>query len=216
MPGRARLPTDLIKATRPTAASLHRSQATAALRDRTWSGTDREPGGHHPAHRPGPGRGQRHRELRLHRHGQVRGEHWKNCNPDYRKFNDVGGDCTNFISQAPRTGGRKNDTGWYKSHKNWWCNSSNRTTSWINVDYWASFALHGDRAHNLDNVHKLGIGDILQRDFGGNRSMDHSMITTYKSNGVPYLTHHSTNTYRKSVKSLVAQYPRAPYYAFRT
>ncbi|GGX25610.1 hypothetical protein GCM10010383_64920 [Streptomyces lomondensis] len=42
------------------------------------------------------------------------------------------------------------------------------------------------------------------------------MITTYKSGGVPYLTYHSTNTYRKSVKSLVAQYPRATYHAFRT
>jgi hypothetical protein len=143
-------------------------------------------------------------------------KHWKNYNSNYRKFNDVGGDCTNFISQALRAGGWKNNTGWYKSYKNWWYNSSNQTTSWINVNYWASFALHSDRAYNLDNVYKLGIGDILQMDFSGNRSKDHSMITTYKSNGVPYLTYHSTNTYRKSVKSLVAQYPRATYYAFRT
>ncbi|WP_073949301.1 amidase domain-containing protein [Streptomyces kebangsaanensis] len=143
-------------------------------------------------------------------------KYWKKYNPDYRKFNDVGGDCTNFISQALRAGGWKNDTGWYKSYKNWWYNSSNQTTSWINVNYWASFALHSNRAYNLDNVYKLGIGDILQMDFNGNRSKDHSMITTYRSNGVPYLTYHSTNTYRKSVKSLVAQYPRATYYAFRT
>ncbi|MFC5959180.1 amidase domain-containing protein [Streptomyces pratens] len=143
-------------------------------------------------------------------------KYWKNYNPNYRKFSDVGGDCTNFISQALRAGGWKNDTGWYKSYKNWWYNSSNQTTSWINVNYWASFALHSDRAYNLDNVYKLGIGDILQMDFSGNRSKDHSMITTHKSGGVPYLTYHSTNTYRKSVKSLVAQYPRATYYAFRT
>ncbi|NEY33982.1 hypothetical protein GTU99_17545 [Streptomyces sp. PRKS01-65] len=143
-------------------------------------------------------------------------KYWKNYNSNYRKFSDVGGDCTNFISQALRAGGWKNDTGWYKSYKNWWYNSSNQTTSWVNVNYWASFALHSDRAYNLDNVYKLGIGDILQMDFNGNRSKDHSMITTYKSGGVPYLTYHSTNTYRKSVKSLVAQYPRATYYAFRT
>jgi hypothetical protein len=42
------------------------------------------------------------------------------------------------------------------------------------------------------------------------------MITTHRSGGVPYLTHHSSNTYRKSVRSLVAQYPNATYYAFRT
>jgi hypothetical protein len=143
-------------------------------------------------------------------------KHWKNYNSSYRKFNDVGGDCTNFISQALRAGGWKNDTGWYKSYKNWWYNSSNQTTSWVNVNYWASFALHSDRAYNLDNVYKLGIGDILQMDFTGNRSKDHSMITTYRSGGVPYLTYHSTNTYRKSVRSIVAQYPNAKYYAFRT
>jgi hypothetical protein len=143
-------------------------------------------------------------------------KYWKNYNSNYRKFNNVGGDCTNFISQALRAGGWKNDTGWYKSYKNWWYNSSNQTTSWVNVNYWASFALHSDRAYNLDNVYKLGIGDILQMDFTGNRSKDHSMITTYKSGGTPYLTYHSTNTYRKSVRSLVAQYPNATYYAFRT
>ncbi|MFJ4688842.1 amidase domain-containing protein [Streptomyces sp. NPDC088789] len=143
-------------------------------------------------------------------------KYWKNYNPSYRKFSDVGGDCTNFISQALRAGGWKNDTGWYRSYKNWWYNSSNQTTSWVNVNYWASFALYSDRAYNLDNVYKLGIGDILQMDFTGNRSKDHSMITTYKSGGVPYLTYHSTNTYRKSVRSIVAQYPNAKYYAFRT
>ncbi|MGW1881175.1 amidase domain-containing protein [Streptomyces sp. NPDC001970] len=143
-------------------------------------------------------------------------KYWKNYNSSYRKFNDVGGDCTNFISQSLRAGGWKNDTGWYKSYKNWWYNSSNQTTSWVNVNYWASFALYSDRAYNLDNVYKLGIGDILQMDFSNNGSKDHSMITTYKSGGVPYLTYHSTNTYRKSVASIVASNPRATYYAFRT
>ncbi|KUL20853.1 amidase domain-containing protein [Streptomyces regalis] len=143
-------------------------------------------------------------------------KYWKNYNSNYRKFNNVGGDCTNFISQALRAGGWKNDTGWYKSYKNWWYNSSNQTTSWVNVNYWASFALYSDRAYNLDNVYKLGVGDILQMDFTGNRSKDHSMIVTYRSGGVPYLTYHSQNTYRKSVRSLVAHYPNATYYAFRT
>ena len=55
----------------------------------------------------------------------------------------------------------------------------------------------------------MGDLGILQMDFAGNRSKDHSMIATYRSGGVPYLTYHSTNTYRKSVRSLVAQYPNA-------
>ncbi|MEV8535267.1 amidase domain-containing protein [Streptomyces sp. NPDC051211] len=144
-------------------------------------------------------------------------KYWKNYNPAYRKFNDVGGDCTNFISQSLRAGGWKNDTGWYKSYKNWWYNSANQTTSWVNVNYWASFALYSKRTYNLSNVYHLGVGDILQMDFSGNGSKDHSMITTYRSSrGVPYLTYHSNNTYRKSVSSIVAQNPGAKYYAFRT
>ncbi|MCM2387264.1 amidase domain-containing protein [Streptomyces albipurpureus] len=142
--------------------------------------------------------------------------YWRNYNSSYRTFNDVGGDCTNFISQALRAGGWKNNTGWYRSYKNWWYNSANQTTSWVNVNYWASFALHSGRAYNLSNVYYMGVGDILQMDFSNNGSKDHSMITSYVSGGVPYLTYHSTNTYRKSVASIVASNPRATYYAFRT
>ncbi|WP_432115010.1 amidase domain-containing protein [Streptomyces sp. S1] len=144
-------------------------------------------------------------------------KYWKNYNPSYRTFNGVGGDCTNFISQSLRAGGWKNDTGWYKSYENWWYNSANQTWSWTGVDYWASFARHSKRAYNLTNVYHMGVGDILQMDFNGNGSKDHSMITTYRSSsGVPYLTYHSNNTYRKSVASIVAANPRATYYAFRT
>lgn len=43
------------------------------------------------------------------------------------------------------------------------------------------------------------------------------MMVTYRSNaGMPYLTYHSTNTYRKSLASIIASYPDAIYYAYRT
>ncbi|MFD3514177.1 amidase domain-containing protein [Streptomyces sp. NPDC058657] len=143
--------------------------------------------------------------------------YWKNYNPSYRRFNDVGGDCTNFISQALKAGGWAHDTGLYTDYRNWWYNSLNQTRSWVNVNYWASFALHSKRTYNLSNVYQMGLGDILQMDFSNNGSKDHSMITTYRSSrGVPYLTYHSKETYRKSVASIVASNPRAIYYAFRT
>ncbi|MFJ2743605.1 amidase domain-containing protein [Streptomyces sp. NPDC087440] len=143
--------------------------------------------------------------------------HWKNYNKSYRRFSDVGGDCTNFISQALRAGGWAHDTGLYTDYRNWWYNSLNQSRSWVNVNYWASFALHSKRTYNLKNVYQLARGDILQMDFSNNGSKDHSMITTYRSaSGVPYLTYHSRDTYRKSVASIVASNPRAIYYAFRT
>ncbi len=43
------------------------------------------------------------------------------------------------------------------------------------------------------------------------------MIVTYRSpQGVPYVSYHSTNTYNRSVASLIASYPNAAYYAYRT
>jgi hypothetical protein len=42
------------------------------------------------------------------------------------------------------------------------------------------------------------------------------MVTYRSSSGVPYLTYHSVNTYRKSLASILASYPRSYYYAYRT
>ncbi|MEV6649044.1 amidase domain-containing protein [Streptomyces sp. NPDC051219] len=143
--------------------------------------------------------------------------YWKNYNPAYRKFNDAGGDCTNFISQALKAGGWKHDSGLYSDYRNWWYDASYQTNSWVGADDWAWFTLHHKRATNLTNVYQLGVGDIMQMDFNRDGSKDHSMIATHRSrSGVPYLTYHSTNTYRKSVASIVASNPRAIYFAYRT
>lgn len=144
-------------------------------------------------------------------------KYWKNYNPAYRKFNDAGGDCTNFISQALKAGGWKNDSGTYSDYRNWWYNSSNQTVSWVGANEWAWFTLSAKRATNLSNVYQMDVGDILQMDFERDGSKDHSMMTTYRSrSGVPYLTYHSTNTYRKSVASIVASNPGSVYFAYRT
>ena len=63
----------------------------------------------------------------------------------------------------------------------------------------------------------MDIGDVMQMDFDKDGSKDHSMITSYRSaSGVPYVTYHDTDTYRRSVSSLLAAYPNAAYYAYRT
>ncbi|MCP3819421.1 amidase domain-containing protein [Streptomyces sp. A3M-1-3] len=144
-------------------------------------------------------------------------KHWKNYNPAYRKFNDAGGDCTNFISQALKAGGWKHDSGLYSDYRNWWYDASYQTMSWVGADDWAWFTLYSKRASNLSNVYYMGVGDIMQMDFNRDGSKDHSMITTYRSRtGTPYLTYHSTNTYRKSVASIVVSNPNAVYFAYRT
>ncbi|MFI9237313.1 amidase domain-containing protein [Streptomyces sp. NPDC053079] len=144
-------------------------------------------------------------------------KYWRNYNPQYRKFNADGGDCTNFISQALKAGGWKNASGSASDYRAWWYDSSTQSTSWVGANEWSWFTLNAKRATNLSNVYQMDIGDILQMDFDGDGSKDHSMITTYRSRaGVPYLTYHSTNTFRKSVASIIASNPDAVYYAYRT
>lgn len=142
--------------------------------------------------------------------------YWSNYNPDYRSFSDRGGDCTNFISQALNAGGWEHISGLYTDYRYWWYNSLNQTRSWINVDMWASFTLYRGRAYNLQYLDELGLSDILQMDFDGVDGKDHSMIVSYVSSGVAYLTYHTTNTLRRSVWSIYESYPTAVYYAFRT
>ncbi|MCQ8770661.1 amidase domain-containing protein [Streptomyces telluris] len=145
-------------------------------------------------------------------------KYWRNYNPAYRSFNSYGGDCTNFISQALKAGGWKDAAGTDTSdYRKWWYNKSSQSDSWVGANEWSWHTLSTKRATNLSNVYQMDVGDILQMDFDGDGSKDHSMMTTYRSRmGVPYLTYHSTNTYRKSVASIIASYPGAIYYAYRT
>ncbi|GHB51443.1 hypothetical protein GCM10010347_21540 [Streptomyces cirratus] len=144
-------------------------------------------------------------------------KYWSNYNPAYRKFTGAGGDCTNFISQALKAGGWKAVPGSTSDYRNWWYDGTRQSDSWVGANEWAWFTLSNQRAANLANVYQTDVGDIVQVDFNKDGSKDHSMMVTYRSSaGMPYLTYHSTNTYRKSLASIIASYPNAVYYAYRT
>lgn len=144
-------------------------------------------------------------------------KYWSHYNPAYPQFNGGGGDCTNFISQALRAGGWKNAPGVDSDYRTWWSNSSTESYSWVGANEWSWYALSSKRVSNLANVYQLGVGDILQISFNRDGSKDHSTIVTYRSmSGMPYVTYHSNNTYRRSVASLVMSDPHAAYYAYRT
>jgi hypothetical protein len=144
-------------------------------------------------------------------------KYWNNYNPAYRKFNEAGGDCTNFVSQSLRAGGWKNDSGTASDYRNWWYDTSSQTDSWVGVNEWSWFALSSKRTTSLADVYQAEVGDVIQMDFDRDGSKDHTMMVTYRSStGVPYLTYHSVNTYRKSLASILASYPRSYYYAYRT
>lgn len=116
-----------------------------------------------------------------------------------------------------RAGGWANDLGWYRSAENWWYTSAEEIWSWINVDFWASFAYtYSRRVTSLGNVWHMGIGDVLQGDGTRIGNKDHTMMVSYVSGGTPYLTYHSSNRYRRSMNQVSVAWGNAYYSAGRT
>lgn len=146
-------------------------------------------------------------------------KYWSKYNPDYPDFNGAGagGDCTNFVSQALKAGGWKHVPGYTYDFTKWFGNNEIQSDSFVGVNEFSWFALSSKRVTGLANVYQMDIGDVLQMDFDKDGSKDHTMIVTSRNaQGVPFVTYHSTNTYNRSVASLVASYPNAAYYAYRT
>ncbi|MFE7312263.1 amidase domain-containing protein [Streptomyces sp. NPDC057555] len=146
-------------------------------------------------------------------------KYWNRYNPAYPDFSGAGagGDCTNFVSQSLKAGGWKHAPGYATDFHKWFGNSEIQSHSFVGVNEFSWFALSSKRVTSLANVYQMDVGDVLQLDFDRDGSKDHSMIVTKRSQqGMPYVTYHSTNTYNRSVASLVASYPYATYYAYRT
>ena len=84
-------------------------------------------------------------------------------NPAFYDFSDIGGDCTNFVSQCIYAGaGVMNytkDTGWY------YISSSDRTPSWTGVEYLYDFLINnnsvGPYAIEVPQ-NEADIGDVIQ------------------------------------------------------
>ncbi|MEU4086519.1 amidase domain-containing protein [Streptomyces aureus] len=143
--------------------------------------------------------------------------YWKNYNPAYRSFNSVGGDCTNYLSQSLKAGGWTTVASSGEEYGTWNYTASTQTDTWVGVNEWSWFTQTAKRSTPLANIYQMDVGDVMQMDFDKDGSKDHSMITSYRSaSGVPYVTYHDTDTYRRSVSSLLAAYPTTAYYAYRT
>ncbi|CAK7285012.1 amidase domain-containing protein [Streptomyces misionensis] len=146
-------------------------------------------------------------------------KYWNHYNPDYPDYNGAGagGDCTNFVSQVLKAGGWKHVPGYTDDYTKWFGNADIQSDSFVGVNEFSWFALSSKRVTPLANVYQADLGDVIQMDFDRDGSKDHSMVVTYRDgSGVPYVTYHSTNTYNRSVASLVASYPTAYFYAYRT
>ena len=143
-------------------------------------------------------------------------KYWNNYNSAYKDFsaNGGGGDCTNFISQILREGGWKFVTGLYTSGDAWWYNALNQSYTWAGAENWSWFA--PKRTVALSRVYDMTVADVLQYDLTKNGTMDHTMFVQMKTTTDIYMTYHTTDHYNRPLKEILALYPAAAWYAYRT
>lgn len=115
-------------------------------------------------------------------------------NPAYYNFDNVGGDCTNFISQCLYAGGAvmnyTRDTGWY------YISADNRAAAWTSVEYLHKFLVTNTAAGPFGEIipmRKIQKGDIIQ--LGSEGKFYHSLLVTDIREGIPYIAAHMNDAY---------------------
>lgn len=121
-------------------------------------------------------------------------------NPKYFNFDNLGGDCTNFVSQCIYAGSSIMNFspifGWYYN------NLSDRTPSWTGVEYLYNFLISNKNAGPFGNTvdsDKTAIGDIIE--LGNTSVFYHSMIITNISNGIIYTASHTSDSFDRPLSS---------------
>lgn len=117
-----------------------------------------------------------------------------NSSVQYYDFSQINNayDCTNFVSHAVLAGGAKiNDTGGSGISSTGWYfrNVNNRSSSWSGVNQFYAYmttntkpnTAYGTTYSYSHNGGMWGLGSIIQFDFDGNKSFDHSTIITKRT-----------------------------------
>lgn len=89
-------------------------------------------------------------------------------NPKYYDFDQLGGDCTNFISQCIYAGSKvmnyNKNNGWY------YLNGNNKSPSWTGVEFLYQFLTNnkGNGPYGKEILqNQIELGDIIQLSFDG-------------------------------------------------
>lgn len=125
-------------------------------------------------------------------------------NPRYYNFDDLGGDCTNFVSQCLNAGCQKMNyqkgTGWF------YISPTNRAPAWTSVEALYHFLTtnKGPGPYGkLIPFEQVQAGDIIQLSFDGNRFTHSSfVVTTYPE---VMVAQHSGNYINRPMSTQVYQ-----------
>lgn len=124
-------------------------------------------------------------------------------NPKYYNFDNVGGDCTSFISQCIYEGSKvmnyKTNFGWY------YINGNNKSPSWSSVEFLYNFLTQNKSVGPYGkevSVEQTEIGDIAQLSFNG-KKYAHTVIITKKESSSDlnkiYIASHTFDSFNKKL-----------------
>ena len=128
-------------------------------------------------------------------------------NKKYLDFENIGGDCTNFVSQCIYEGSKvmnyTKDLGWY------YINGNNKSPSWTGVEFLYEFLVNNKGVGPFGKEIKqeeIELGDIIQLSFDG-KKFSHSLIVV-RIDGDNSLENigiatHSFNSYDKKVSNYI-------------
>lgn len=118
-------------------------------------------------------------------------------NPKYYNFEELGGDCTNFVSQCIYAGGAKmnytKETGWY------YLNLNNRAAAWTGVEYFYNFMVKNRSVGPFGievELREAKAGDVIQLgDFSGDYY--HTLFVVNSYGGEVYVASHSFDSFNR-------------------
>jgi hypothetical protein len=162
----------------------------------------------------------------------------RGLHPDWNYYGGVGGDCTNFVSQALYFGGWITAPGLWNTSFGWWaysksqCKSSPcQSYSWTAADYFYDFVKNNSaRAYSASTFGELEPGDIIQVNYPPisgqpDYKMEHSMIVTHKNPKSTFgiagyyelmVAYHSKDTLDKPFTDFYSGYPPSNGYQYYT
>lgn len=118
-------------------------------------------------------------------------------NPKYYNYDELGGDCTNFISQCIFAGSKimnyKPTFGWY------YINTNNKSPSWTGVEYLYNYLTRKSGVGPIGKVatrEEIKERDIIQLSFANNK-FEHSLVVTRKENNSIYVSAHTYDEFNK-------------------
>ena len=105
-------------------------------------------------------------------------------NPAYKDYENLGGDCTNYISQSIHAGGIPFDHNGEEYKKWYWYSDASRTPSWTSAELLHLYIMSNNNKYSQNhgiyarsaNYNELELGDLVQLVYNGNAY--HTMIVT--------------------------------------